>query len=50
MSTVFSSPSLSEVADEVVRETGVTRGNIRFNSFSDSWPDFFIEDVREKVE
>lgn len=50
MSTIFSSPSLREVADEVVRETGATRGSIQSNSFSDGWPDFFIEDVREKVE
>lgn len=49
MTTVFSSKSFNRIADAVVAETGATRGNIRFSSFSDGWPDLFIERVREDV-
>jgi phosphoribosylpyrophosphate synthetase len=49
MPTIFSSPSFDAVADEVARSTRADRGFITRSSFSDGWPNLFIEDVRALV-
>lgn len=51
MKTLVTHPNFSELGNAITSaNSSITRAKLRFESFPDGWPNYFIEDAKSKIE
>jgi len=48
--TLITHPNFSELGEQIANERGMDFPQLRFEEFPDSWPNLFIEDIKESIE